>query len=130
MNPVLADVIRRFRAARDRGVATLVGRLGVPLPASNRQWVADCAERGLYRTRQLNCVTTYAHGYGIELALEVTIDWDWGDHGEPDGFDDWRLWNFVRENNLAIGCDNSAQIREWLEDALEAGELSRDRLLC
>jgi hypothetical protein len=134
MNAILADIITRFRAAQDRGVATLL-RLGIPLPPSNREWVAICADRGLYRTRTLGDVGFYAHGYGIDLILDdVRIDWDWGDAGEPDGFDAWRLWNFVRDNRLDVGIspdrdDGFAQIRSWLEESHQAGELTMDRCL-
>src|SRR5262245_9434456 len=105
MHPVLTDMIGRFRAAQDRGVAAVVevlgGALGVRLPASNREWVAICAECGLYIVRAVNGIEIDAHGYGIELVFpDVTIDFDWGAAGEPDGFDAWRLWHFVRVNKL------------------------------
>jgi hypothetical protein len=96
MNRVLADMIRRFRSAQNRGVAAFVEilgpALGTRLPASNREWVTICAESGLYKVRRVNGLGFYAHGYGIELTLDgVTIDFDWGEVGEPDGFDAWRL---------------------------------------
>jgi hypothetical protein len=131
MNAILADIIRRFRAAQDRGVATLL-RLGVPLPASNREWGRLCAARGIYQTRELDGIGIYVHGYGIELILDdVSIDWDWGDAGEPDGFDAWRLWVFVSQNHLDVGIaperrEAFAQIGAWLEESHLAGELTRD----
>src|SRR5437870_1108998 len=66
MNAVLADIIQRFRAAQDRGVATLTQQLGVPLPTSNRQWITVCGDHGLDRLRSSNGTGVYAHGYGIE----------------------------------------------------------------
>jgi hypothetical protein len=57
MNPILEEVIARFRAAQDRGVAAVVGvlgpTLGVRLPRSNREWVAICSESGLYHVRRV-----------------------------------------------------------------------------
>jgi hypothetical protein len=82
MNPVLADMIARFRSAQDRGVAAVAEVLGpvlgVRLPASNREWVSICAECGLCGVvRHVNGIGVYAHGNGIELVLdEVTIDFD------------------------------------------------------
>jgi hypothetical protein len=134
MNPILADMIGRFRAAQDRGVAAVVEvlgpALGVRLPASNREWVRMSAECGVNRAGRVNGIEVDAHGYGIELVLDgVTIDFDWGDSGEPDGFDAWRLWNFVQVNGIAVDCGRSSQVRSWLEEAAALGELTRDSLL-
>jgi len=134
MHHVLADMIARFRDAQDRAVGVLVGvladTLGIRVPTSNREWVTICAECGLYNTRRVNGIEVYAHGFGIELVLDgVTIDFDWGDAGEPDGFDAWRLWNFIRVNELPVACDSYAQVRSWLEEAAASGELTRDQLL-
>lgn len=134
MNPVLADMIARFRSAQDRGAAVVEKVLGpafgVRLPATNREWVTICEQCGLYKVRHVNDIGVYAHGFGIELVLDgVTIDFDWGDSGEPDGFDAWRLWNFVRENGIAVKCGRVSQVRTWLEEAAALGELDQDRLL-
>jgi hypothetical protein len=130
MNAVLASVIEQFRAAQDRGVATLTDQFGVPPPSSNREWVTLCASLGLDNVRSINGVGFDAHGYGVELTFaDLTIDFDWGDAGEPDGFDAWRLWNFVRENGLDADCRDSLQIQRWLDEAHRRGELTRDGTL-
>jgi hypothetical protein len=134
MNPVLADMIGRFRGAQDRGVAAIVEvggpALAVRLPASNREWVTICAESGLYKLRRVNGIGVYAHGYGIEVTFNgVTIDFDWGDAGEPDGFDAWRLWYFVQANKIAVDCGGYAQVQAWLAEAAARGELTRDTSL-
>jgi Domain of unknown function (DUF6896) len=133
MHPVLADIIDRFRAAQDRGVAVVAevlgGTLGVCLPTSNREWVAICADCGLHTIRSINGIGVYVHGYGIELVLDdVMIDFDWGELGEPDGFDAWRLWRFVSVNRIDVPCESMAQVRGWLEEAHQCGELKQDQL--
>jgi hypothetical protein len=134
MHPVLANLINRFRAAQDYGVAlvrdVLGGALGVRLPTSNHEWVTICAECGLYQIGWVNGIEVYAHGYGIELTVDgLTIDFDWGDRGEPDGFDGWRLWNHVRGNGLPPADESFSQVRAWLEEAAARGELTRDTFL-
>jgi hypothetical protein len=133
MNLALPPMIDRFRAAQDRAVALLADLakpLGIRLPKSNREWVGICAESGLYKVRRFNDIEIYAHGYGIELVIDGTnIDFDWGDQGESDGFDGWRLWNFCRNNGLPMECESCSQVQSWLEQAAESGELTRDRLL-
>ncbi len=134
MHPVLTDIIKRFRAAQDRGVAAVVQvlgpTLGVRLLASNREWIDICAECGLYHVQWVNGIKVYAHGYGIEVIFEdEAIDWDWGDAGEPDGFDAWRLWNFISSNKLDVACQGYGQIKSWLQESHQCGELIQDRLL-
>jgi len=123
MLPVLDDLIGRFRKAQDIAVHTLVHKLSIPQPDSNRAWAFYCVEKGLHQARELKGVGVYAHGYGIELKIEnLTIDFDWGDHGEPDGFDGWRLWNFRTDNCSQVGCTHTDVI-SWLEDSHNDGEL-------
>jgi hypothetical protein len=134
VNPVLADMIGQFRSAQDRGVAVVIEvlgpALGVRRPASNSEWVFICGKCGLSKRCQVNGIGVYAHGYGIELSFDgLTIDFDWGDLGEPDGFDAWRLWNFYQTNGFVVDCASSCQIRSWLEEAITLGELTKDRLL-
>jgi hypothetical protein len=134
MQPALLSLIKRFRSAQDRGVAFIVDvlgpTLGVRLPNDPRDWVAICGETGLYNARWINGVGVYSHGYGIELVFGgLTIDFDWGEAGEPDGFDVWWLWNFARLNPCPEPCPEHAQVRAWLEDAVAANELARDFFL-
>jgi hypothetical protein len=85
----------------------------------------------LYNVRWINGGEVYSHGYGIELVIDgVTIDFDWGERGESDGFDVWRLYNFARLNPAIVARVPHAQVREWMEEALAAGELVEDRYLC
>ena len=80
--------------------------------------------------RWLNGVGVYTHGYGIELTFtDLTIDFDWGDNGEPDGFDGWWLWNFANQNPCDVPCPDRAEVRAWVEEAAAAGELFRDGAL-
>ncbi|WP_406697117.1 hypothetical protein V5E97_39650 [Singulisphaera sp. Ch08] len=103
---------------------------GVRLPATNREWVTICGECGRYKVSRIGGIGVYAHGFGIELVLYgVTMNFDWGDSGDPDGVDTWRLWNFVRVNRIAVDCRSFAQIQSWLEEAAAIGELTEDRHL-
>jgi len=130
MHPVLAELICRFREAQDRGVAVLTEQLALPVPKSNRDWFHFCNSQGLYQVRTIKGVGFYAHGYGVELTLEgTTIDFDWGDAGEADGFDAWRLWKFIGDNNLEFKINDYSQVAEWLEQAYRAGELMKDSCL-
>ncbi len=136
MHPAFWNLIAQFRAAQDRGVSFIVDvlgpTLGVRLPTSNDGWVYHCCDVGLYNVRRVNGVEVYAHGYGIELTFpDLSIDFDWGDCGEPDGFSGWWLWNFARCNGLRFGCCDLTRkvVWDWVEEATLRGYLTRDRLL-
>lgn len=130
MHPALLTLIERFRAAQDRGVAfvadVLGPTLGVRLPGSDREWVKICGQTGLCFVQWVNGVEVYSHGYGIELTFpDLNIDWDWGEHGEPDGFDVWRLHWFARSNAGRRPYPSYAVVSDWMKAALAAGELYR-----
>lgn len=131
MKPSLLNLIGEFRAAQDRAVAFISGTLrevlGVRLPTSNREWVAICDETGLNNVRWLNGVEVYSHGYGIELTFpDLATDFDFGDHGEPDGFAAWWLHLFSRCNPKLVPLAESAVVKGWLDEAFAADELTED----
>ena len=130
MDATLVMIIDAFRAAQDRAVQALVHEFGIPMPASNLEWINICIEEGLSARRELNGTGIYVHGYGVELTFpDVTIDFDWGDKGEPDGFDTWRLFHFCECNKLYYGQYTYKSIGGWLQTAERRGELVKDRLL-
>jgi hypothetical protein len=130
MNSTLSEIIRAFRTAQDRGVAALRDQLGLPMPSSNRHWVTLCGELDLNKKRELRGIGIYTHGHGVELTFQdESIDFDWGEHGEGNGFDAWRLWSHCEVNKVFLGkCDHDA-IKAWLHEAFQGGELVKDRLL-
>ncbi|QDU19864.1 DUF6896 domain-containing protein [Urbifossiella limnaea] len=132
MHQFLTALIERFRHAQDRGVAFVVEvlgpTLGVRLPTTADEWVTICGETGLYNARWVNGVGVYSHGYGIELTFPgLTIDFDWGEFGEPDGFDIWRLYHFARLNPCGVPTPTHAEVTAWVEEAVAAGELTANR---
>ena len=125
MKPELETLIKHFRAAQDVGVATIRDTLKLPFPTSGPDWVHYCCAQGLQQINELNGIPIYAHGYGIELKInELTIDFDWGPNGEPDGFDAWRLYNFTLDNATGVQCTHK-EVIEWIEASLKNGELER-----
>ena len=125
MTPELETLIKHFRAAQDAGVATIRDTLKLPFPTSGPDWVHYCCAHGLQKITELNGIPIYAHGYGIELKIgDLTIDFDWGANGEPDGFDAWRLYTFTLDNATGVQGTPEEVIR-WIDAALANGELER-----
>lgn len=126
MLPSLDKLIDQFRRAQDIAVDTLIHKLNIPQPNTNRDWAFYCAEHGLHQIREMQGIGIYAHGYGIELRIDsLTIDFDWGSNGEPDGFDDWRLYRFNIDNPCEIECSHD-DVNDWLKRAYADGELLRE----
>lgn len=123
MHPCLDELITRFRNAQDAAVAILVGRLNISLPASNRDWASTALHKRQSFDVNGTTIGLEPHGYGVKItAPTLTIDFDWGEHGEPDGFDAWRLWVYRRDNLPELDVSHE-QIRSWLNEALHNEEL-------
>src|SRR5262245_36643501 len=92
MDERLRALIQSYRMA----VAAAVRKLsesGIALPRSNREW----AMNGMPNLGQLVSGGSYRkHGYGCEVSTSKgSVDFDFGDAGETDGFDSWRLMLFA-----------------------------------
>lgn len=125
MKPELDSLIRQFRNAQDVAVAIIAQNFQISLPQSGPDWGRYCCDNGLQQLTDLNGIPIYAHGFGIELKIgDLTIDFDWGPNGEPDGFDAWRLYNFTRDNETGVSCSHDSVIH-WIDDAYSRGELER-----
>ena len=124
MKQELDELIGEFRSAQDRAVAFLSRELGIPRPDTNRDWVRIWYAHELQKPGVRNGVHIDCHGYGVELVLaDVTIDFDWGENGEPDGFDAWRLYVFLL-NNRPTDTRTDDEIQGWLDETLAEGELT------
>lgn len=122
MDPLLDDLVGRFRAAQDAAVIFLRDVIKLPRPKSNIDWALHIREH----VRQASVpagVTLRPHGYGIEVVTEtINVDFDWGDRGELDGFDGWRLHWFSLQNPSKVEYSH-AQLNELLELAVRGGAL-------
>lgn len=126
MAPELEVLIRNFRYVQDRGVELLGAKFGIPIPDSNRAWFVYCHETGLYARSEQDGALINAHGYGIAIETDdLCIDFDWGDNGEADGFDAWRLYALSLQHEFDLECTHDMCI-DWIKQAYEAGELERN----
>ena len=130
MHPELLKVIETFRQAQDAAVATLRDKFGVHPPVSNMEWAKARGQLDLQERAWEAGMKIRAHGFGVELRVPGhLIDFDWGDRGEANGFDTWRLWNHCAENRLFLDTVSYELLDDWLKDAHSAGELVKDRRL-
>ncbi|WP_208861844.1 DUF6896 domain-containing protein [Duganella sacchari] len=70
----------------------------------------------------------HKHGAGCEVQLDTgKVDFDFGENGEIDGFDLWRLAHFTRDRLPCFGFDSAEQIEKSFDAAIASGELEHSR---
>ncbi|QEG40208.1 DUF6896 domain-containing protein [Roseimaritima ulvae] len=129
MNTELADAIHLFRTDQESALAYLHGKLGIPVPSTGLEW-AENGHEHVERVKSIaddDGVELYVHGFGIEVTHpDFHIDFDYGRDGQTDCFDRWRL-SLHRHMRLGLPApvDDPRPIKDWLDDAADAGELIR-----
>lgn len=98
----LTRLISDYQKAVGRAVE-LMSDAGIRLPSSNRGWV----ESGVAPHGELKEGIPYQkHGYGCLVKLPGgEVDFDFGEKGETDEFDEWRLSEFSRCSSQSYGLD-------------------------
>lgn len=120
MDPRLLLLIQRYQAAVAAAVASLE-QSGIPRPSSNDAW----ASNGLPQSGTLvNGATYFKHGYGCAVrGPSGSIDFDFGNAGQIDGFDIGRLWSFAQANGDHHGFASENELKQVFAAATEASEL-------
>jgi len=124
MDRNLDRLITEFQS-QVRAAVALMYRSGMPMPHSSLAWLrAEVPGIGILD----GGIKYFKHGAGCEVRLETgAVDFDFGDNGEIDGFDLWRLTKFCRDFLPCFGFDNAKQIEESFNAALAHGELEQSR---
>lgn len=93
MDTRLARLIADYQAAV-REVIEAMQRSGLQLPASNDDWAGNDMEQ---RGELAGGIPYFKHGYGCAARLSsgIAVDFDFGDNGEIDGVEAWRLAGFL-----------------------------------
>lgn len=124
MDPRLDALIQRFNEAQRHVAAVLRDRLGIALPATNSAWVGQ--HEDVWRRAKAVGLFIRPHGYGLAFRDALLwIDFDFGEHGEIDGFNVSRLFAFDQQNALGSGFADEREVRSAIEAAVAAGELRR-----
>jgi hypothetical protein len=120
MNKQLAQLISDYQAAV--GVAILLmTETGIEIPSSGRDWaVLDIPAHG-----ELNGgIKYYKHGQGCAVYLpEGEVDFDFGQQGQTDGFDEWRLWKFCEQRPNIYAFETHQALVDCVQHALKEKKL-------
>lgn len=121
MNQELQSIIIQYQEAVAHLFPRVVSYLNISLPVSNIEWAGINAEQ---RGETLDGVKYFIHGYGIAMNDgNVEVDFDLGDKGQINGFDAWRLFDFVQKNNLQTSFKNEREIDELIKRSEKIGEI-------
>lgn len=96
-------------------------RSGIEMPDSSYDWVymeipmgGELEGGGYY----------YKHGVGCDVRLpEKSVDFDFGENGEIDGFDAWRLAKFAGVNLRGYGFNTANELDEYVNFLTSVGIL-------
>ena len=68
----------------------------------------------------------FKHGYGCKVRLPsgIAVDFDFGDRGQIDGFDAWRLVHFAGSRLISYGFASENALNECFDAEVAAGSLS------
>lgn len=95
---------------------------GIPRPASSLDWVTN----DIPGSAEFSDGTRYhKHGAGCAVTTDrFTVDFDFGEQGQIDGFDLWRLNNFARGRLVKYGVSSDLELKSLFETACKSGELT------
>ena len=121
MDDRLRPLIDEYKATVARAVAALEAT-GIPRPSSTTEWVGyDVPGRG----ELAGGGEYFIHGFGCAVRRpDKSVDFDFGDDGQIDGFDWSRLLSFAG-SKLAkrYGIRDDIELRALIDDAHASGDL-------
>lgn len=115
MDRQLAQLISDYQSAVGAAVLQM-SQSGIETPTTISDWRAlRIPARGQLRSG----AAYYKHGYGCTVDLPTgEVDFDFGQVGEIDGFDEWRLWRFCQSRTQTYTFDSLEEIIAQVRHAL------------
>nr|WP_305009462.1 MULTISPECIES: hypothetical protein [Providencia] len=113
---LINDYLKRISEAIE-----LMKLSGIALPKSNNEWACNALPiKGVLN----GGVKYFKHGYGCAVHLKSgVVDFDFGEHGEINGFDYWRLKS-ISDNSLnQYGFNSPNELKECFETEISNGNL-------
>lgn len=118
MDSRLHSLIVDYLAAVARAV-NLLKEGGIAMPESNLAWACNgLPHKGILPSG----VPYFKHGYGCGVEFETgLVDFDFGQSGETNGFDFWRLACFAGDRLSQYTFTSKEDLRECFQSAVESG---------
>jgi hypothetical protein len=120
MDHRLAKLINHYLASVSAAVK-LLELAGFERPESNTTWACN----GIPQIGVLpGGIKYFKHGYGCAVHLDSgEVDFDFGENGEINGFDTWRLSSFANERLFNYGFSSEKDLEACFKAEVTAGAL-------
>ncbi len=121
MDARLQSLIDDYMAAVRRAITELEAS-GISRPATTTEWVGfDVPGRG----KLTNSGEYFIHGFGCAVRMpDTTVDFDFGDDGQIDGFDWYRLSTFAESRlHSQYRIHHETELRSLIDAATDSGDL-------
>jgi len=128
MNAELTKIIALFNDAQERAVEILENKFNCPRPESSDDFIFRCVPLIRDANYEKLGFKIRPHGIGMEL-LEgsIKIDFDFGENGEINGFDAYRLFNFIILNKLNSHFKSENDIVLAINEAIDSGAIIQSK---
>lgn len=121
MDSRLAHLIKDYQSAVAYSIDILEAH-GIPRPTSTLDWVAS----DIPVSAELPDGTCYSkHGFGCAVKTDrFVVDFDFGEQGQIDGFDLWRLNKFARGRLGNYEISSEQELETLFDTVCKSGELT------
>lgn len=103
----LIQLIHEYQSRVQEAVELFECYKGLKQPQHPLEWQSSSIPQSGYLDPSEQ-IAYFLHGYGCCVRLPTgTVDWDFGQEGQIDGFDVWRLYEFVQR-----GTQNFPEFRD------------------
>lgn len=124
MDQELARIIKLFNDAQLKAVEVLENDFGCPRPKSSDDFIFRCVP--IIRASNYESVgyKIRPHGIGMEVSMRgTTIDFDFGKNGQFNGFDSWRLYEFIKINKIKSPISSEKKMTGLFNNSVSLGEI-------
>jgi len=117
----LRKLINAYCSKASELIPRLSTALGFELPIKNGAWASLDIP---YRGKTDDGLQYFKHGFGVAIKFDGgEIDVDFGDNGEYDGFDGWRLFRFAKASDFQTPYKDHCEVEADIKDAESKGQL-------
>ena len=118
-------LLHDFNQIQQKVVAYLTKIWNMEIPMTGDKWIVwsqEQYERDEFKNEERLII--FPHGFGLSYEdSDDYIDFDFGEHGEINGFDVNRLWWFIETSEKRTLFTNEAQIKKVVDFETNAGNL-------
>ncbi|NUU03514.1 DUF6896 domain-containing protein [Herbaspirillum robiniae] len=120
MKKNLKELITAYQRSTYSAVELMI-QSGIKIPTSANAWAnTDIPSEGKLNGE----IAYYKHGAGCEVELPTgTVDFDFGEMGEIDGFDEWKLKKYIQPLLPAFEFDSMEDVELCFEKAVKVGSI-------